>query len=263
MLVLSVARQAYSIKEPKLTQTKQRNDFTGRLIEKHIQEGMNVLDIGCGNGDCSFLLGEAVGKNGKVEGVDINRASLAAAQERKKMSDAQNISFSCADINALSGRKYDAVFGRRILMYLPDPLLTVENLKKLLEPDGIMLFQESDEAGSLLNGDRFPVHSLAQEWIWETVRREGGDTHIGGSLYKIMKEAKMSVADYCSEAVLQTSETGSDIFWVVSVMKKRMEAAGINARLDSLEERLGEEMRSSSFAFVRDLAFGICAKKQD
>lgn len=44
-------------------------------------------------------------------------------------------------------------------------------------------------------------------------------------------------------------------------MKKRMEAAGINARLDSLEERLEEEMRSSSFAFVRDLAFGICAGK--
>lgn len=84
-----------------MTQIKQRNDFTSRLIEKHIQKGMNVLDVGCGNGDCSFLLGKTVGKTEKVEGVDINRASIAAALERKKMLDAQNISFSCADITAL------------------------------------------------------------------------------------------------------------------------------------------------------------------
>lgn len=145
-------------------------------------------------------------------------------------------------------------------MYLPNPLFTVENLKKLLEPGGIMLFQESDEAGTLLNGDRFPVHSMVQEWIWKIVRHEGTNTHIGGSLYKIMKEAKMTVADYCSETVLQTSETGSDIFWVVSVMKERMKVVGINANLDSLEEWLEDEMQNSSFAFVCDLAFGICAK---
>ena len=244
-----------------LTQRKQRDAFTCRMIEKHIQAGMHVLDVGCGNGDTSFLIAEAVGESGKVIGVDRNLGAIDSALERKQISNRRNVSFTVADINELDGGTYDAVFGRRVLMYQPDPLRTIDMLKDVLKPGGIMLFQESDEAGTLLNGNHLPVHNMVQEWIWETVRREGGNTHIGSELYGIMKAVGMRVLDYCSELVLQTVESGSDLAWVVTMMQGRMNALGIHAEPEALEERLQEEMQTSDHIFVRDFVFGMCVQK--
>lgn len=239
-----------------------RNDFTARLIDAHIKPGMRVLDVGCGNGDVSFLLADRVGDAGQVDGVDMSRQAIDAALKRKRETGRRNVGFSVGDVGELGGGQYDAIFGRRVLMYQRDALGTVKRLKKSLKPGGVMLFQESDENGSLLNGDDFPLHNAAQDWVWATVRFEGGNTRIGSELYAIMKAAGLSVTDYRAEAVLQTSETGSDLAWVVSVMQERMKAAGVRPEADGLEERLDEEMRNAGHAFVRDLAFGICAKSE-
>ena len=51
-----------------LKRNGQRNSFTRRLIEEYIQVGMNVLDVGCGTGEISFFLAEAVGNTGNVFG---------------------------------------------------------------------------------------------------------------------------------------------------------------------------------------------------
>lgn len=245
-----------------MTQKEQRNEFTKRLMQKHLQKGMKVLDVGCGNGEISFLLAKTVGQTGKVDGVDLNRDAIAAALAQKEAMQQANISFSVANVNELADEKYDVIFGRRILMYQENSLLTIKTLKKLLNPGGIMLFQESDESGSLLNtGNEFSVHKMAQDWVWETVRREGGNTHIGSELYGLMKNADMHIVDYCSEVVLQTAESGSDLAWVVNMMQTRMKTLGIPVETDRLEDRLNQEMQAANHAFVRDLAFGICAQK--
>lgn len=221
-----------------------------------------MLDVGCGNGGVSFLLADAVGASGTVHGVDVNQAAIDAARQQAQASGRQNVSFAVADINNLQGQTYDAVFGRRVLMYQPDASHTIQVLKHLLKPGGIMLFQESDESGSRLNDDALPLRNLVQDWIWETVRREGGNARIGGQLYGLMKRADLNVIDCCSESVLQTAETGSDLAWVVSMMLPRMQSFGIPAHADGLEDRLTAEMQHAGHAFVRDLAYGRCAQKQ-
>ncbi len=42
--------------------------------------GERVLDIGCGSGETTLLLGEAVGPTGKVMGVDISHPLLVLVQ---------------------------------------------------------------------------------------------------------------------------------------------------------------------------------------
>jgi ubiquinone/menaquinone biosynthesis C-methylase UbiE len=44
--------------------------------------GMRVLDVGCGVGDVARLVGELLGGDGEVVGVDVDEAALGVAKRR-------------------------------------------------------------------------------------------------------------------------------------------------------------------------------------
>src|ERR1700722_10289684 len=58
-----------------------------------IEQGMRVLDIGSGGGAAALVRAEMVGEGGKVVGVDIAPAAVAAAQARVDGLGKRNISF--------------------------------------------------------------------------------------------------------------------------------------------------------------------------
>jgi ubiquinone/menaquinone biosynthesis C-methylase UbiE len=59
------------------------------LTAAAIGTGMNVLDVGCGVGDVSFLVSE----RGSVLGVDVDHAALAVAERRRAEQDIANVEF--------------------------------------------------------------------------------------------------------------------------------------------------------------------------
>ena len=243
-------------------ENNKRNEFTLRLIEKFVKKGMRVLDFGCGNGEITYLLANQVSSEGRVDGIDINDKVIDIAKENLNKEKYPNISFSTKTIDELDDESYDVIFGRRVLMYLENPSKTIMMLRKVLKNGGLMVFQESDEMGSLLNGNNLALHSKVSGWIWETVKREGGNIHIGSELLSLMKENDMKVIDYLSELVIHKNEEESDLAWVIAMMKARMESLGVKIETENLEEKLKEEMNQSDSFFVRDLSFGICAKKK-
>lgn len=57
--------------------------FTRRLIGAcAIHEGMRVLELGCGVGDVSLLLAEAVGTSGRIVAVDREMRAVDIARRR-------------------------------------------------------------------------------------------------------------------------------------------------------------------------------------
>ena len=57
---------------------------TERVFQKAgVSEGMNILDLGCGAGDVSFLAAELVGPTGSVVGLDVDPSVLAMARNRE------------------------------------------------------------------------------------------------------------------------------------------------------------------------------------
>ena len=66
---------------------------TRRLIrECGIRPGMRVLDIGCGAGDMSMLLAEAVGKTGRVVAFDREVRVIETAKARARRPDMDKLS---------------------------------------------------------------------------------------------------------------------------------------------------------------------------
>lgn len=244
-----------------------RNAFTRKLLlDSGIKEGMRILDVGCGNGEVSFLAQDLLKGTGEIVGIDINEGAIINAQKTAAEKQLNNIQFMKMKLENAAEKlgSFDAVIGRRILMYLPDSFQAISDLTKCLKPNGQMIFQESDAIGVGALTETFPLHTKAQQWVWETVAQEQGNIHIGSEMYSLFTKAGLQVKDVRAEAVLQTAKNGSDLAWLLQVMEKRIIQAGVATKdeLESIsEEKLTEEMKRAQAVFIRDMNFGICASK--
>src|SRR3954462_10870218 len=90
--------------------------ITRRLIrESGIGSGMRVLEIGCGAGDVSMLLAEAVGPTGKVIAFDREARGTETARGRAEAAGLPQIEFVVTSDEALPNHApFDAVFGRYV-----------------------------------------------------------------------------------------------------------------------------------------------------
>src|SRR5882762_10965836 len=74
---------------------------TERLLRSAgIEQGMRVLDLGCGAGDVSMLAGKLVGPTGSVVGIDPNADVLAVARGRAE--GLSHVTFAQASVGTFS-----------------------------------------------------------------------------------------------------------------------------------------------------------------
>ncbi|CAM3119833.1 methyltransferase domain-containing protein [Staphylococcus argensis] len=238
---------------------QKRNDFTTQLFEQAgIGKGMRVLDVGYATGEVSRLVARMVGTEGEVVGIDASGQMIEMAQQNNPDS---NITYLQQDIYDLPENlgQFDAIVGRRVLMYLPDPERALELLIQHLKPNGIIAFQESDAINGGVGGDRLPRHQEAIQRVWKTVQAEGGDIHIGQKLYDLFLRLGIESPYIEAEAVMQTAED-NDLQWLTEIMIERMRAHHIvddDFTLDQFKQEMTEEAKAHKVAFIRDMNFGV------
>jgi SAM-dependent methyltransferase len=102
------------------------------------RSGEHILDVGCGCGQTTFQLAEAVGPYGRVVGVDISQPLLSAAG--KRTNDAR-VSFLRADAQAHAfEHPFDAIYSRFGVMFFSDPVRGFANLRRSLKRPGRIVF---------------------------------------------------------------------------------------------------------------------------
>jgi SAM-dependent methyltransferase len=119
-------------------------NITRRLIrECNIQPGMRVLDIGCGAGDVSVLLAEAVGPSGLVVAIDREARAIETTRSRAEAAGHRNIEAVLAtDEDIPIARPFDAALGRYVLLHQRDPVATIRRAASALRSGGIVAFHE-------------------------------------------------------------------------------------------------------------------------
>jgi ubiquinone/menaquinone biosynthesis C-methylase UbiE len=87
-----------------------------------VRRDMRFLDLGSGAGDVAFVAAELAGPGGEVVGIDQSPDSVAKAAARAAERGLSNVRFVVGDIHdrAPDG-PFDAITGRLVVMYLPDP----------------------------------------------------------------------------------------------------------------------------------------------
>lgn len=161
------------------------------LTSAGISKGMRVLDIGSGAGDVSLIAAELVGPEGEVVGVDMNPDILEIARTRGREAGHENVEFLAGDAQALDlGGQFDALVGRLVLMYIPDPAAVLKQLLTRLKPGGIVMFQEIDFTISRsYHNPETPLFSQLSDWIVEVFERSGANPTMGLELHHLFLEA--------------------------------------------------------------------------
>lgn len=176
--------------------------MTRRLFaEAGIEAGMRVVDLGSGSGDVCLLLAEIVGPSGTVIGVEVDEEAIKYATERVRRVGFNNIQFIQTDVAHYAvDEPIDAVVGRCILMYQPDPAAALAGLVKYLKIGGVAAFMEPwfmppgggpqtmMQKVGMING--------------ETLRRSGAHTDLGPRLHTVFSKAGLPLPTMRFESVV-------------------------------------------------------------
>ena len=175
-----------------IEQSRLFEPITRRFLKSAgIRSGMRVLDIGSGAGDVALAVADLVGPAGEVVGVDMNPEILETARERVEAAGHENVAFHAGDIQTLDpGDDFDALVGRLVLMYLPDPAAVLKQLIRRLRSGGIVMFQEIDfTITEAYKHPDTPLMGQLGDWVVEVFERSGANPNMGLELHRVFIEA--------------------------------------------------------------------------
>jgi SAM-dependent methyltransferase len=235
-----------------LRQAARLEPLTERLFrEAGIGLGHRVLDVGSGVGDVAFLAAKLVGPTGEVIGIDLDGAALAKARIRASDRGLQNVRFIESEVSAvLAGPPFDAVVGRLILQFLPDPATALRSLAAKVRPGGVLVFHEAHWEGFLFQAAHLPLRSLCGSLILETFQRSGASTDMALTLFRALHGIGFPNVNLRLETPIgDDAETRRWVYDLFCTVRKRFDEFGISASavgdMDSLSQRLEAELDST------------------
>ena len=95
-----------------------RSDFDAVIGMIDEWSGLNVLEIGCGEGQLAIKIAE---KNAEVTAVDYSTEAIKKANELVGNASLNNIHFECMDYKELPKHKYDVVVMNGVLEHMDSP----------------------------------------------------------------------------------------------------------------------------------------------
>jgi len=224
------------------------------LVDAGISEGMHVLDIGTGRGDVAFIASEIVGSSGAVVGIDSAPAAIAVARDRAAADSRGNVSFEEGDpVSFRPTSRLDAVVGRYVLQFLPDPAAALRRLSGYLRPRGILAFQEIDWTGHR-SVPPVPIWDRCCALVTETIRLGRAEIASGSNLPSIFAEAGLPAPSLAMSTIVGAGANSHDVVQrmagLVTSLLPTMQERGLVApgELDPrrLAQQIADEVTASA-----------------
>ena len=117
------------------------------IMPAAIREGQVVADFGCGPGGLALELARRVGDSGRVFGLDINSDFLTRVQtlaEQEGLAGRIETRLLEDESLPLPDESVDRVLCKNVLEYVPDPLATLREFRRIIRPGGIVHVTDSD-----------------------------------------------------------------------------------------------------------------------
>lgn len=148
-----------------------------------------VLDLGCGPGYLSEVLGELV-PDGRVIGVDVDPGLLARAAgsfAKRGWTHGEFVE-AWADRLPLPDQGVDLVYSRFLFQHLADPAAVAREVRRVLRPGGLVVLVDTDDAGLVVYPEPEAFQALL-EGSRAAQSRVGGDRFVGRKLRSYLVDA--------------------------------------------------------------------------
>jgi ubiquinone/menaquinone biosynthesis C-methylase UbiE len=243
--------------------------LTSAFSAAGIGPGMRVLDLGCGVGDVAIAAADLVGPTGSVVGIDRDASSVAWAIKRVTEAGYMNIRFQTTEFHEFAdSEKFDALVGRFILMYLPDPVAILRHRSQQLRTGAAIAFMEPDFTVDSRIFPDFPQFKACSTWISEALRHSGARIDMGMRLY-----ATYLAAGFVNTATEATHLSGcgfsremADFFaeTIRSILPKIVQygiATLEEVQIDTLADRMDAACRNADPQWVSSRYISAWARK--
>ncbi|MBV8068214.1 MAG: methyltransferase domain-containing protein [Candidatus Eremiobacteraeota bacterium] len=239
-------------RERLLAQSLRFTPITERFLrDAGVRAGHRVLDVGAGLGDVAIIAARLVGPGGEVVAVERSAESIAFAEQRVAAHGYANVRFVCCELERFQiAGSFDAIVGRMILEFIPDPAALVAALSTVLRSGGIAAFQEpwlEAGAGFVV---RLPLWSRCYALAGESLRCRGVNPDLGATLHRLLEAAGLERALTRFDVILNDSLELAR--WPWEVVRAMLRDAGDThldltdlGDLSTLPVRLEDEVRTA------------------
>lgn len=184
-------------------------------------------------------------------GVERDSRSLRRARTRVADASVNNVTFTESDIRQLPiDQPFDAVVGRFILQFLPDPVVGLQSVSQLVRPGGILAFHEPCWSPILPLAAHLPLWSACASLIRESLERSCGNTEMGLTLQRTFQQAGLPTPTLQLE--IPVGDNAAAALWIYDLfcsllpqmqqLKLSLEGLG---SLDTLLERIKAEVKTT------------------
>ena len=127
-----------------------------------IPAGAIVIDIGCGAGTDLLLAARRVGATGVAIGVDMTEAMRRRATQGASASGLDNVDVRSGDATRLpvDDRSIDAVISNGVLNLVPEKVLAIAEIARVLKPGGRV------QIADIIIGEVLPDSALRDIDLW-------------------------------------------------------------------------------------------------
>lgn len=216
------------------------------LQKAGIRNGLECLDVGCGVGSVSKLLGDMVGSKGRVVGIDVDEKYVAYCKKNNKR---RNTSFLCADITkgAPTGARFDIIYSRFMFVHLKDRVAALESMIQMLKKGGVIVIQELDHApNSWMSYPKSEAVARLQKIYVALIRRLGGDPLAGRKLYGMFLDLGLDSSVECySPCLVMGKKPFNELGWRIAQSMRPM-ATSLGIASDAEYAKLMQDLKALS-----------------
>lgn len=208
------------------------------IVRYGLKDGMDYLDCGCGPGRLIELLKDSLPAL-RCTGLEMDPILVEAATTKlhdRGFSDCRVIEGTAERPN-LPEQSFDFITMRLVLEHVPDPVMALQSLRRLLRPGGRLFIISNDFENHTRTWPPVPELDQLYEAYCASRRKDHGDPCIGRRVPRLLAAAGLSVVAQEIE-VAHNAIVGDDAFL-------KAEGVGIPAQLVSsgfLEQSVFEKM---------------------
>jgi SAM-dependent methyltransferase len=159
------------------------------FLVPHLRSELDVLDAGCGVGSIALDVAPEVAP-GRVVGIDVDAGQIEQARSTAAERGIDNAEFQTGSVLELpfEDASFDVVYSNAVLMYLPDPVRVLAEMRRVLRPDGLAAVSD-DDLGTIVMTPETPELRRGPELFERAVAHEGGNTRYSRNMRALMLEA--------------------------------------------------------------------------